>query len=94
VAEEVKIKECANFDLFDSVEECAAVAAPRFREQRWRWAGKGIPDEAMIADSLRALAQTKSKYAESGRLIYCDGRYGVQTLRPDLPHPWVRNQPQ
>ena len=78
------------FDLFDTVEECVAVAAPRFREQKWRWLKKGIPTETMIADSLRYLASLKGDHAESGRLIYYKGKYGVQTLRVVLPHPWTR----
>lgn len=74
------------YDLFDTPEECAKVAAQRFIDQHWRWKRiKGAPSEPQILESLQSLAKSGSGHIEGGRLIYLNGRYGVQNLaRPEF----------
>lgn len=72
----------SQFVLFPTAEECARIAASVFVEHKWRWTGHGIPDETEILVSLRSLKamadERRRDYAESGRLVYYQGRFGYQ----------------
>lgn len=70
------------FDLYDTPEECADKAAPIFAFQKWKWFMVGIPNRKEILETLIELrdyvarSDASPPQAETGRLIYYDGRYG------------------
>ena len=68
------------FVLFPTIKQCAAAAAPVFRENRWRWTRCGIPTQVDIELTLRQLQAEADEYGylESGRLIYYKGQFGYE----------------
>lgn len=70
------------FVMFDDANECARAAAPVFEANRWRWASlSGFPKEHNILDTLLMLqedADDDLECVETGRLIYCGGKFGYE----------------
>lgn len=83
------------YDLYDSPEECARVAALRFNAKGWKWKRNTrqtygyIPSETEIHARLLGLQRgAVNNNCESGRLVFYHGRFGVQ--RPTQPHPLIQ----
>lgn len=83
------------FYFYSSLDECAKNAATIFLNNRWRWSRCEIPDKLEIKETLQHLRDAANAYAkqrgredyrraESGRLIYCEGFYGVQRPRKEV----------